>query len=218
MKNSIFINNNNVQGFTLIELLVVLGLFSGIATISLGALFNAQSINARLQESQAILDNVNLSTQTIARDIRFGSEFYCTTSLPLTSVLVPTIRKSCPYGVGLTGGGTVLIFRPAETSTSTDRVAYYLKNGVLYREDYPRNAASSTLQMTSNEVTIKSITFFVDGAQTSDGSNDDAGASDYKQPLISILISGDTKPTMSSVKPVTFNIQTSVSAREIDNK
>jgi prepilin-type N-terminal cleavage/methylation domain-containing protein len=207
-----------VQGFTLIELLVVLGLFSGIATISLGALFNAQSINARLQESQAILDNVNLSTQTIARDIRFGSEFYCTTSLPLTSVLVPTIRKSCPYGVGLTGGGTVLIFRPAETSTSTDRVAYYLKNGVLYREDYPRNAASSTLQMTSNEVTIKSITFFVDGAQKSDGSNDDAGASDYKQPLISILISGDTKPTMSSVKPVTFNIQTSVSAREIDNK
>lgn len=208
-----------MKGFTLVELLVVLGLFSGIATVSLGALFNAQSVNAKLQESQAILDNINLSTMTVTRDIHFGSEFYCTNDLPLTMATVPTVRKNCVRaGGGLSGGGTVLIFRPVDTATSSDRVAYYIKKGVLYKEDYPFQAASTTLQMTSNEVTIKSLTFYVDGAQTSDGSSDEANAFDYKQPLISFLLSGDTKPTRSSAPPVNFNIQTSISAREIDNK
>lgn len=208
-----------MKGFTLVELMVVLGLFSGIATVSLGALFNAQSVNAKLQESQAILDNINLSTQTVTRDIRFGSEFYCTDSLPFNAAMVPIVRRNCARaGGGLSGGGTILIFRPVDTATSSDRVAYYVKKGVLYKEDYPYQAATSTLQMTSNEVTIKSITFYVDGAQTSDGSSDFANASDYKQPLISFLLSGDTKPTRTATPPVNFNIQTSVSAREIDNK
>ena len=70
-------------GFSLVEILVVLGLFSSIATLALGSLFNAQSLNGRLQETQAILDNINLSMQTITRDIRFGSEFYATTSVPV---------------------------------------------------------------------------------------------------------------------------------------
>ena len=66
-----------IKAFSLVEILVVLGLFSSIATLSLGALFNAQAINAHLQATQAILDNINLSSQTITRDIRFGSLFHC---------------------------------------------------------------------------------------------------------------------------------------------
>lgn len=204
---------SSLQAFTLVELLVVLGLFTSIATLSLGALFNAQTINGRLQETQAILDNINLSTQTVIRDIRFGSDFYATSSLP---IIVPTVRRNCIYG----GPNvcSVLIFRPSDAVDDLDRVAYYINNGVLYKDSYPKTGATETLQMTSDEVTIKSITFYVKGANTSDGSSDDLGATDYEQPLIIMLITGITKPSTRSIAPVTFSMQSSMSARELDNK
>ena len=201
------------EGFTLVELLVVLGLFTSIATLSLGALFNAQTINGRLQETQAILDNINLSTQTVIRDIRFGSDFYATSTLPAS---VPIVRRNCIYG----GPDvcSVLIFRSSDAVNSLDRVAYYVKSGVLYKDSYPKVGTAETLQMTSDEVTIKSLTFYVKGANTSDGSSDEFGLIDYEQPLIIMLLTGVTKPSTRSIAPVTFSIQTSMSARELDNK
>lgn len=203
------------RGFSLVEIIVVLGLFSSISTIVLGALFNAQAINGRLQETQSILDNVNLSTQVVTRDIRFGSDFYCTDALPEVGSTTPTVRKNCPIG---TLGGTVLIFKPADAGNPLDRVAYRVANGVLYKHDYPFGGAREQLQMTSSDIVIDSFKYFLDGANTSNGSNDEGGLSDYKQPLITILISGRSIPISSTRVPVTFSIQTSVSARELDNQ
>ncbi len=209
---NIFLPEKKIEGFTLVEILVVLGLFSSIATLSLGALFNAQSVNARLQETQAILDNINLSSQTIIRDIRFGSNFYCTEQLP---VVIPTVRKNCVFG---TSRGSVLIFKSSEASDELDRVAYYVKDGVLYKDIYPNVGAKTVLQMTSDDVSISSFTFNVDGAQTSTGLDDDGNAIDYRQPLITMYLSGVTKPAKASTPPATFDVQTTISAREIDNK
>ncbi len=204
-----------IEGFTLVELLVVLGLFSGIATLSLGALFNAQSVNARLQETQAILDNINLSAQTITRDIRFGSDFYCAQALPATPLLVPTVRKNCVFG---TTPGSVLIFRASDAVNEFDRVAYYVANGVLYKNVYQYLATTTVLQMTSDDVNIKSLTFIVDGAQTSTGINDELNAIDYKQPMVTIFLSGITRPAKASTPPSSFDLETVVSSREIDNQ
>lgn len=205
----------NIKAFTLVELLVVLGLFSSVATLSLGALFNAQAINGRLQETQSILDNINLSSQTIIRDIRFGSHFNCAAELPYTLLEVPMIRKDCAFD---TSGGGVLIFRSADASDDRDRVAYYIRKGILYKEEYPFGGASSTLQMTADDVVINDLTFYVSGAYTSDGSNDYLGQSDLRQPLVTILISGNTKPRNAVVSPTSFSLQTSVSSRDLDNR
>jgi len=206
------------KGFSLVEILVVLGLFSSIATLSLGALLNAQTINTRLQETQSIIDNVNLSSQTIVREIRFGSEFHCASILPETLTVIPTKRQNCPYG---TTGGTVLIFKPADAENDLDRVAYYATSGILYKDQYINDGVHSTstvLQMTSDDVNVKSLLFYVDGAQTSDGSNDENGAIDYKQPLVTILLSGATRPTGKNSPPASFDLETAVSSREIDNR
>jgi prepilin-type N-terminal cleavage/methylation domain-containing protein len=204
------------QGFTLVELLVVLGLFSGIATLSLGSLFNAQTINNRLQETQSILDNINLSIQTVTRDVRFGANFYCGEDDPTTLPSIPLIRKDCSDAAG--NGGDVLIFRGSEWKDDRDRVAYYISDGVLFKIEYPFVGASTTLQMTSSDVFITKLLFYVDGAHTSDGSNDYLGLFDFRQPLIHILISGYTKSERQTVKPITFNIQATVSSRSLDNR
>jgi prepilin-type N-terminal cleavage/methylation domain-containing protein len=203
--------NNIRKGFTLVEILVVLGLFSSIAVLSLGSLFNVQSINAKLQDSQTVLDNLNLSAQIIFRDIRFGSDFYCATTLPPT---IPTVRKNCVQEVS--SGGSVLIFKSSDVSSTTDRVMYYLQNGTLFKNEYKGSSPPAVLQITSSDVLITSLSFYVDGAQTSDGSNDVAGATDLKQPLITVSISGHIKNFKSGIVSPDFTIQTNISARELD--
>ena len=115
-------------------------------------------------------------------------------------------------------GGTLLIFQPSDAANSLDRVTYSIANGILYKNEYRTGFPVEILQMTAGDVVIESMTYYVDGANTSNGSNDEGGLSDYKQPLITILISGRSISLSSARKPVTFNIQTSVSARELDNQ
>lgn len=207
-------HNTVIKGFSLVEILVVLGLFSSIATLSLGSLFNAQAINAHLQETQAVLDNVNLSVQTITRDIRFGSNFVC---IPSASYLYQV--QETPHNCTYSGApGDVIGFEPGDAASTTDRNAYYVENGVLYKKEFhgnPVNPASTTImQMTSNDVDIKSLAFYVEGAEPSTA----LPLPDYKQPLVIMLISGATKPSSITVAPVEFNLEIAMSGRQPDNK
>lgn len=193
------------------EILVVLGVFSGVVTISLATLFNMQAINTKFLQSQSILDNVNLSMQTITRDIRYGLYFHCTTSLASTT---PTLRKGCSKE---TGGGTVLYYQPPNATDERDRVVYYVANGILYRADMFYNASTTVYQMTSSDVEITRFKIFAEGVNTSTGEQDIGGAIDYTQPLITIFISGIAKSGNARQAPVPFNIQTHISARILDN-
>lgn len=203
------------KGFSLVEILVVLGLFSSIATLALGSLFNAQAINGRLQETQAILDNVNLSIQTVTRDIRFGSDFYCTNIIPTASTTV-TVRKNCPNG---SEGGSVLIFQPADAANELDRVAYYITStGVMFKKEFYYGEEPRMVQMTASDVIIDSMRFYVEGANTATGINDEGNLSDFKQPIITMHISGRSVSVSSTREPEIFKIQTHISSREIDNR
>jgi type II secretory pathway pseudopilin PulG len=207
------------KAFSLVEILVVLGLFSSIATLSLGALFNTQAMNTRLQETQSILDNVNLSLQSVTRDIRFGSDFQCLSTVPLVTSAELLLRKNCIYGDdGSSGGGSVLVFKSGDAENDLDRVALYADNGILYKKNIPNSGSVEILQMTSSSTYISSLTFFVKGAQSSDGSTDVDGARDYEQPIVTVMISGYTKASNTGASSTAFDIQTHISAREPDNR
>ncbi len=197
----------SARGFTLVELLVTLGLFSMVIVLATGALFSAQAINARLQQTQVILDGVNLAIEVMSRDIRYGSNFYCSsaTSSPITTLA----RSSC------TSGNTILVFHPAiplSTSNPTaDRVAYYRSaTGAIYKQEYPAGVAvSSALRITPADVTISTLTFYLIGAEST--------PTDYNQPLVTISVAGLTRPAKQGVAPVAFTVQTSSASRKLDN-
>ncbi len=208
-------HTSHLQGFTLIELMVTMAIFISVMTIAVGALFSAQVVNTRLEQTQAILDGVNLATEVIVRDIRYGSNFYCDTAIPFP---MTTLRKGCIYP----SGGTVLIFRPTlaltgSTNQTLDRVAYYLSNGVLYKDEYPYGGTMRTYQITATDVNIQNLAFYATGLNSTTGTSDYASVSDYNQPLITMVISGVTIPTKKTVQPVTFSVQTSGSSRALDN-
>lgn len=207
------------RGFTLIELMVTMAIFLNVITIATGALYSAQAVNSRLEQTQTVLDGVNLATEVIVRDIRYGSNFYCDSS-PSIPTPIPTLRKSCPYN---TGGGNILVFKPTvalagTTDSNLDRVAYYLSNGVLYKDEYPSGGTMKTYQITASNVSIGTLAFYATGLNSSIGapSVDYASVSDLNQPLITLVISGVTIPQKKSVQPVTFSLQTSASSRTLD--
>jgi prepilin-type N-terminal cleavage/methylation domain-containing protein len=217
------ISGKKRRAFTLVEILVVIGLFSTISTLSLGALFNAQAINTRLQETQSILDNINLSVLSVSREVRFGTEFSCVD----TSIYMPNITDylrypniildhvAVPHNCAYTDNksGNLLAFKKSDAENSSDRTIFYVENGVLYKKDFPFGLQPTVYQMTSSDVEIRTLTFYVEGAESSI-----APIPDYKQPLVTMLLSGVTKPTSITNTPVEFNLEIIMSSRQPDNK
>lgn len=207
--NSYFLKHT--RGFTLVELLVSLAIFTSIITIATGALFSAQAVNARLEQTQLILDGVNLAVEVMSRDIRYGTIYYCDTAVRTP---LQTTRLSCPRSAGI--GGTAVIFKPSvklsqSTDSVSDRIAYYLSNGAIFKDEYWKvsgNYVKKTYQITPSDVNITDLVFYVSGAEGSPGESN--------QPLITMIVSGTTIPPKSNVKPVTFTIQTSASSRGLD--
>jgi prepilin-type N-terminal cleavage/methylation domain-containing protein len=230
MIKSVFYQKNNSAGFTLVEILVVMGLFSAVMVIAAGSLLMTQAVNTKLQETQSILDNVNLSMDIMSREIRYGSAFHCdiaTFSGPgtLNQVASSTLRRDCSFA---DQGGTMLIFRPYQSSTSTDRVAYYLKGGIIFKDEYI-GGATTTYQVTADNVTINSLAFYVHGAYSASSTamQNASNTIDYTQPLITLTIAGETKPAKTyyasvvgegtkNIRAVRFIVETSISARELD--
>lgn len=204
------------SGFTLVEMLVVLGLFSFIMTLAVGVLYTTQAVNVKLQETQSVLDNVNLSMETMARDIRYGSEFHCASTLTESNIM---LRKSCGYYGD--HGGKVIFFKTVDAVNDNDRVAYYASttsNGNVVLKDEYVNGATTTYQITTNDVKIRSLIFYVTGANTIAGTSTDVGdVHDYNQPLITVAISGETIPLKEGATSSTkFSMQSSIATRGID--
>jgi prepilin-type N-terminal cleavage/methylation domain-containing protein len=218
-------SKKQIRGFTLVEILVVLGLFSSIMTIASGALFTTQAVNVRLQKSQSELDNASLSLETIARDIRYGAEFHCASSATKTGSDVVdtnmTMRRDCPFATTspYLPGANYLFFKPSNASSSGDRVVYYATTtngiGVVYKKEYFSGKATSTYRITSDEVNIKSLSYYVTGAYTSDASNDVGNKRDHTQPLVTLILSGETIASRNA-SSTSFAVETSISPRVLD--
>lgn len=227
----LFTTHVKSKGFTLVEMLVVLGLFSFIMTLATSVLYSTQAINLKLQESQAVLDNVNVSLETMTRDIRYGSKFYCLDTLPSNTSIwtdesYKTQRRNCSYQtVGDNHGGEVLIFKPIDAVDNNDRVAYYasttVSGNVILKEENV-SGIKTTYQITANDVKINSLIFYVVGASSTILSKDSLsvdipGSNDYIQPLVTLTVSGETIPIKGGATTTPFIMQTSISSRLLDN-
>lgn len=199
-------------------MLIVLGLFSFIMTLATGVLYTTQAINVKLQETQSVLDNVNLSMDAMSREIRYGTNFHCASTLQEAE---SSLRKSCSY---YNNGGKFLFFKPNDAMHDEDRVAYYASTtqdgDVILKDEYfgSGGAFSNRYQITANDAKIKSLVFYVVGANTTSGSStmDVGSVRDYVQPLVTMDLSGETKPITSSASSTKFIIQLTVSSRALD--
>jgi hypothetical protein len=167
---------------------------------------------------------------TVAREIRYGSNFHCNVATFSGATLevdaTSTLRKDCSFA---DQGGNMIMFRPYQASTSTDRVVYYLKGGIVFKDEYV-GGSTSTYQVTADNITINSLVFYVTGSYSTSGVGEDyKGLHDYVQPLVTLTMFGETKPAKGyfvtvagdgpgkkNLRAVKFIVQTSISPRELD--
>ncbi len=200
-----------LAGFTLVELLVSSAIFSSVIVIATGALFSAQAINTRLQQTHIILDGVNL----------YGSAFHCGDTY--TEVNFEK-RKNCPLSISPVGTvGRALIFRPSDAVDVNDRDAYFIENNIIYKNSCIANGGAcvwgTPAQITGSNVRIDTLSFFVSGANTAYGdTEDDSSQTDTLQPVVTVIIGGTTLTAgTKTTQPVKFRVQSTSVARGIDN-
>ncbi len=220
------------KGFTLIELLTSSTLYTMVAVYLISTLLLLSNHDVRLRNKEFAVNNMLLSVETMQREIKLGSSFRCDSSVPDTGFPVGSVvdigiagkvvAADCKYDTSLAvntqGGGGSLIFQ-AQDGTF---INYYVdsQNKLRKARRYydpaaianhivsdPNQALDSTLS--SDNVTIKSLLFYVEGTDQSDG----------RQPIITVKIKADlSKNTdqrgQNQKNPI--DIQFTVTPRGID--
>lgn len=189
------------RGFTLVELLVSLALFSIVVVVALGAILTISDANRRVQKNRAVMDNINLAMDSMSRNIRLGRNYFCADASPTLPIYGSAITnsQSCP------NGGTYLAFEDqyGSTSNNNDQGVYYFDSTQKKIMYYAYDSGGIPAPLTSNELEITSLKFYVTGTT--------AG----QQPKVTIVLSGVTA-LGKGLKPVEINLQTTVSQRELN--
>ncbi|MCU0678796.1 MAG: prepilin-type N-terminal cleavage/methylation domain-containing protein [Candidatus Pacebacteria bacterium] len=198
------VSSQTERGFTLVEMLVSLALFTTIATMAVGTLLILINGNSRVVGEQITLTALSFALDSMTREIRTGSEYYCGSVSQVTGAGVygsPTAVQNC------TGGNVGLSFREAGESITggndDSRIAYYFENNRLWR----KVGSQSAQEIVTNDVEITEGRFIVTGA-TPLGTG-----TDIVQPTVTILIEARAS---SSDATKTFTLQSTVTQRALD--
>lgn len=208
------------SGFSLVEMIVSLGVFSVVITIAVGALLTMIASNNQLQAEQSVMTNLSFALDSMTREIRTGSHYYCYSAgsdnnnifdsgEDQDSILNINDFNDCAtgrpvgqkfQGISFVEGGNSI------TGTINKRILYYYSKNdeVIYR----RVGALSAQPITSSGIVIDAAEFYVTGSEPqSDGGND--------QPTVTIFMEAhDANDT--SANPKKYRLQTTITQRALD--
>jgi prepilin-type N-terminal cleavage/methylation domain-containing protein len=178
-------NKKSNGGFTLIELMVSVSIFAVVMTICMGAIMTVFNANRKSETVRAVMDNLNSSLEEMTRSIMFGSTYHC-------DITVGDIATPAPNDCG--GGASSLVLKLSDGSV----VTYKLSGSRIVE-----TVAGIDYYLTSPDVTIQSMTFYVFGSSPND----------WLQPRVIVTVKGYASD--DSVQS-TFNLETTLSQRKFD--
>lgn len=192
-------NNKNKKGFTLVEIMVASSIFVVVMLIVSGSIVSVMSANQKSNSLRSVMDNLNLSLESMTRTIRFSNYYYCGSNSTPPAVL------DCPNG----GGSLTVWF-------ANTRYSYTLSSGRILRTKSDVTGTVSSY-VTSPDVTISSLVFKVTGSTPFDTSLSTtcSAPNDCAQPKVVIIIKGRSGVGNGGS---TFNLETTVSQRLFDFK
>ncbi len=210
------------QGFTLIEMIVSLGIFSIIVTMTVGSLLVLISGNQQLQGEQNAMTNLAFAIDSMTREIRTGSNYYCAgqpnynaagpqaifDSNDTTHESLGIATQDCASGRGpneqlqgvsfFEGGNSI-------TGTTNNRILYFYdaQEQVLKRK-VGNNAPQPIV---SSGVNIVNADFFVSGTNRLGG-----GVNDFEQPTVTVYLVAEQEGEPDK----RYYIETTVTQRILD--
>jgi prepilin-type N-terminal cleavage/methylation domain-containing protein len=214
--------NNKQLGFTLIEMIVSLALFSIVITISIGALLVLIGTNEQLQGEQSVMTNLSFALDSMTREIRTGTEYYCYTTNNTggnnnlindnndIDQVLDDRTDDCSNGNNASQNYHGLAFKEGGDSITEDddRILYYFEkqNDEDVGQIYRRVGAGTAQSILADGIGIRNLEFFVTGsASLEDG--------DQYQPTVTVLIEAvDLADPNSKV----YRLQTTITQRTFD--
>ncbi len=152
--------NKLKRGLTLIEIMVASSMFIVVMLIMSGAIVSVFSANQKSNNIRSVMDNLNLTLESMTRTIRFSKTYNCGSYLPLG-----TTNQDC------TNGGV----SDFTVTFGANPIRYYLSGGRIKRV---MNGVETYI--TSPDVNISSLNFIVIGSDPYD----------TLQPKVTIQIKG----------------------------
>jgi len=207
------IKNNQQAGFTLIEMIVSVAIFSVVATITVGALLILIGTNQQLQAEQTVMTNLSFALDSMTREIRTGTNYYCTSESSKTGsnnlfndntnldTELTLDANPCPNGLGGDRLGGVAFIEGGDsiTGAGVQRILYFYDRDE--QKIYRRVGSGDAQSIVSSGISITDMDFFVSGASGSD------------QPIVTIFIEAED-PRGDSDR--TYELQTSITQRTLN--
>ncbi len=184
------------KGFTLIEIMTAVSIFAVITTISMGSILTVFDVNRKSESIKSVMDNLNLAIESMAREMRFGTNYICGPLLPISGTI--TSPQNCQ------SGGTSMAFLATDAVTK-----------IVYRQtasgagiEKSRDGGETFVPVTAPEITIQDLKFYVLGTLPS------VSETSPQQPKVLIRIRGVAGSKAGTMTD--FTIQTLVSQRQLD--
>ncbi len=183
-------------------MLVSVALFATVMTIALGALLAISQSDLKAESLKTVINNLNFALDDMSRSIRTGSNYHCGAGGTLS------VPQDCSGQGGTQDGASYLAF----TASDGSLVEYQLDTnlcangqGCIERQVTPAGGTpSGFLPITSPDVVVTGLTFYVIGSPPGDG----------LQPKVTILLHGFS-PKVTGAESQ-FNLQTSITQRIYD--
>lgn len=188
------------KGFSLIELLVSMALFIVVITMGVGALMVLINANAKAQNMQDAVSNIQFALDSMAREIRTGYAYYCSSGTETVGDV--TAVQDCNRGsyLSIIEGGESLT-----SGANNRRIAYRYNSSAQSVER--KIGSGSWVRLTDPNVTVTDMHFNVGNSINKQNGN-------TLQPNATIFLSGTV--TGIGQTSANFTLQTTVTQRVLD--
>ncbi len=200
-------HTTSTLGFSLIEVLVSLSIFTIVITISVGSLMVLIDANVRAQNTQSVMTNISYALDSMTREMRTGSDYYCgaVADLPVTGESALDCANG-GAGFSFNEGGQSLT---GDTLNDSRRISYRLNGTTLERRlgngdgDSNVNETEDWSDVTSPDIEVTEVRFYSTGTTRTDASS----------PTVTVYLKGVTGDDEIQSE---FNIQTTVVQQLLD--
>ncbi len=106
-------------GFTLVEMMVSLAIFAVVSVVAAGALIKIMDANKKAQSIQSAITNLNFALETMSRELRNGSKYYCTATTELPYDGRGVTNNPCSIASTDVSSQVTLAFRSSNLTTDS---------------------------------------------------------------------------------------------------
>ncbi len=138
----------NNKGFTLIEIMTAMSIFAVVMTISMSSIVGIFDANRRSKAIKDVMSNLNLSMESISKELRYGKNYHCSSSGNITT------PADCAEG------DSFISF----LSSEGEQVVYYLDSSSVWKQV----ASENVLPVTAPEIVVDDLKFYVLGSTVGD--------------------------------------------------